>query len=369
MARRLLLLNGLAAIGAVVNHATGWGFTSLFWWTHRYAPVSVPDFSELGSPTYYVLRALEQLIMFTLPAFLFVSGFFVAFVAGRDASGFGWSKMSGRLRMLLIPYLLWSVAIFVGRGLEGSSDSVTGYAGQLLFGRAAEPYYYIPLLTQLYLLAPLLVVLLRTHWRAVLIIAALVQGIVQLARYPVLLGWDVPAASWIWQHSPGWFFPHMLFWFVFGIFAGFHLPAVKAFAFRWRGVLPWLTVALWALALVEWEVIMALSGRQWLRPNVTLLDSLYACAFVLTFVAYAEAVLPGSRRLDALGERSFGIYLIHAPVLEIVSRLAYHAIPVLLAHQIVFLLLLVAAGLAVPLILMRMVRQSPARPCYNYLFG
>lgn len=368
MARRLLLLNGIAAIGAVVNHATGWGFTSLIWWTHRYDAGAGPDFSQVGTSTYYAIRGAEQLIMFTLPAFLFVSGYFVAFATGK-AQTLSWDKVGSRVRMLVIPYLLWSIVIFLGRYVEGSRDSLGGYAAQLLVGRAAEPYYYIPLLTQLFLLAPLLVFVVRRYWALALAGAAALQALVQLARYPVLLDWDLPAAEAIARATPGWTFPHMVFWFVLGVYAGFNLAAVKAWAQRWRAVLPWATLLLFALAFVEWEWLFAASGRQWVRPHVTLFDGLYAGACILTFIAYADALPPSRSWLDAVGERSFGIYLLHAPVLELASRAAYHAVPALLAHQIVLLVLLVAAGVAVPLVLMRVVKRSPARPAYNYLFG
>lgn len=368
MARRLLLLNGLAAIGAVVNHATGWGFTSLIWWAHRYDAAAGPDFSQVGTPTYYAIRGAEQLIMFTLPAFLFVSGYFVAFATGK-AERLSWDKVGSRVRMLIIPYVLWSVVIFIGRFLEGSRDSLGGYATQLLVGRAAEPYYYIPLLTQLYLLAPVIVLLVRARWALALGLAAGLQAFVQLVRYPVLLGWDVPAVEAIARATPGWTFPHMVFWFVLGVYTGFNLPVVKAWAQRWRTVLPWATLALFALAFLEWEWLFAASGRPWVRPHVTLLDGFYAGACILTFVAYADSIPARPTWLDAIGERSFGIYLLHAPILELASRAAYHAVPALLAHQMVLLTLLVAAGVVVPLVLMRLVKQSPARPAYNYLFG
>jgi surface polysaccharide O-acyltransferase-like enzyme len=368
MIKQLLLLNGLAVIGAVVNHASGWGYTSLFWWTDRYEHVTVPNFSQMGTASYYALRVLEQLITFSLPAFLFVSGFFVAFAAGRDAK-LGWDKVGTRVKMLVIPYLLWSLAIFVGRSMEGSTDSAAGYAEQLLFGRAAIPYYYIPLITQLYLFSPFFVTRMKNHWKPVLITAALIQVVVQLARYPVLLGWDAPAAGWIWRHAPGWFFPHMVFWFVFGVFAGLHLPAFRELVARWQRALPWVTVALGVLALLEWELLLRFSGKEWLTPTPTLLDSFYSVAFILTVMSFAQSKIAVRRPLDALGERSFGVYLVHAPVLELVSRTAYHVAPVLLAYQFAFQPLLIVAGVGVPILIMLIVNRSPARPYYNYLFG
>lgn len=369
MTKRLLLLNGLAVIGAVLNHAAGWGFTSLFWWTDRYQSVAVPDFSQIGSATYYGLRAVEQLVTCSVPAFLFVSGFFVAFAAGREGQGLTWRRIVGRLRMLLIPYALWSIAIFVGRALDGSPSSSTSYVGQLLLGQAAEPYYYIPLLTQLYLLAPWLLPSLKKHGRAVLLAAAAVQLAVLFVRYPVLVGWDAPAAAWIWRHTPGWLFPHMVFWFVLGAFASLHLEDLKTWLARWKPVLPWATVALGVLAFMEWEFIFRVSGRDWIAPRPTALDGLYSGAFILTFVAFAESSMPRNRALNAVGERSFGVYLIHAPVLELLSRASYHAVPVILSYQFLFQPLLVAVGLAVPLLLMAAVNRSPVKAYYNYLFG
>ena len=206
MTRHLLVLNGLAVFASVAYHASGWGFISLFWWTHRYEAVAVPNFAQMGSATYYGLRFLEQSVTFGLPAFLFVSGFFIAFAAGRDAVQLGWGKVGIRVKTLVIPYILWSIAIFAGRGLEGATDTSAGYFKQLIFGRAADPYYYIPLITQLYFLSPLVVGWVKRHWKAALVVAALIQLTIQLARYPVLLGWNVGEASWILRRARSWFF-------------------------------------------------------------------------------------------------------------------------------------------------------------------
>jgi peptidoglycan/LPS O-acetylase OafA/YrhL len=365
----LHLLTGLAVICVVVNHALGWSFTSLFWWTDRYAPVTVPDFSALGTPRYYALRVLEQLVTFPPSAFIFVSGFFVAFAAGRDAGRLSWATVRSRLTMLLIPYFLWSIAIFVGRRAEGAGDSLAGYVHQLLVGRAAEPYYYIPLITQLYLLAPLAVVWLNKYPKTILAGAAVAQFGVQAARYPVILGIDNAWAISVWRYTPGWFFPHMAFWFVFGIFVGFRSGALRQWLVRWRRVLPWVTLLLAVAAVFEWELLLRHSGRDWLTPTPTALDSLYSLAIILTFMALAESSLTLSRPLNALGARAFGVYLIHAPVLELFSRASYHATPLLLGHQVVFVSLLVAVGVGVPLVLMAIVNRTPVRPCYNYLFG
>lgn len=368
MARRLLLLNGISALGAVIYHASGWGYTSLFWWTDRYAPVAVPDFSQMGGVSYYALRIAEQLIVFAVPAFLFVSGYFVAFASGRNPA-MGWPLISGRLKTLLPPYIFWTVLIVSARGLEGHAVTPAVYAEQIAFGQAAPPFYYVPVLIQLYLLAPLLVWAMKRDWKLVLIAAALVQGTVQIARYPVLLGWDLPWATWVGQHAPAWFFPHLLFWFTLGVFAGLNPATFTNWLNRWARVLPWLAVTLGIAAFVEWEVLQRLTRREWLNPSATLVDALYSGAFIFAFLTVLHARVPARRQIDAVGERSFGLYLIHAPVLELIARSMHHVGPVVLAHQAMFQPLLIVGGVGVPIALMALINRSRARPFYSYLFG
>jgi peptidoglycan/LPS O-acetylase OafA/YrhL len=311
----------------------------------------------------------EQLSVFAPPAFLFVSGVFAAFAAGRSGVGFGWDKAVSRIRMLAIPYVVWSVAIFVMRAAEGSIDRPTGYLAKLIFGGAAEPYYYVPLVVQFYLLAPVLVPMLKKHWMPLLLIAGGIQVAVQVARYPVMLGWDVPAAAWVAEPIHRWTVPLMAVWFPAGIAAGFHWPALTGWLARWRPILPWATVTFALLGVIEWELLRHASGSQWLPPRPTLVDSLYSGSAILTFLAFSQMDIPARDQLDWLGERSYGVYLMHAPALEILARGSYHAVPALIGHAWLFQLLLVTFGLAAPLLFMALVNRSPARPAYNYLFG
>lgn len=368
MTRQLLLLNGFAVAAAVVFHSVGWGFTSLFWWTDRYREVAVPNFAELGGTSYYALRVAEQVVCFGVPAFLFVSGFFVAFAAGRQGT-IGLGKVGPRVRMLIVPYVVWTTAIFVARALEGRTLTPGGYASHLLFGRAAQPFYFVPLLVQLYLLSPAVAAAARRHWKGTLLSAATVQLAIQVASYPVLLGWDAPLAQWISRHSPSWFFPHLVFWFVLGVVAGANGPVLIARLAAWKPLLPWMTAALALAGIVEWELLLRASGREWLAPTATVIDGLYALAVILTFLAYAPIRVPAKQMWQALGERSFGVYLMHAPVLEFAARGLYHAVPATLEHQAVFQTLLVGAGLLVPIAVMATVNRSAARSSYNYLFG
>jgi peptidoglycan/LPS O-acetylase OafA/YrhL len=70
-----------------------------------------------------------------------------------------------------------------------------------------------------------------------------------------------------------------------------------------------------------------------------------------------------------LSSRSFGIYIVHSPVMEVVARGLYHLAPFVLGYQFIFQPLLLLFGLGVPLMLMLLVERSPLRGYYRYLFG
>jgi peptidoglycan/LPS O-acetylase OafA/YrhL len=370
MIKRLLLLNGLATLGVVLYHSSSWGFIAMFWWTDRYLPVTVPNFDQLGSFSYYALRVIEQLIVFSIPAFLFVSGFFVAVATGRSRSTVEWKLVGTRIKNLVIPYLIWTVLIFAGEFVQGRTYSPIEYLGGFVFGRATPAFYYIPLLCQLYLLSPGLVPIAKTRWKWLLVGTALIQLVAQGLLYPDMLGVEHPVLNSLTVIlTPPWFFPRRIFWFAFGLVAGFHLQELK----RWLARVKWglliALVLLIPLCILEFEVLLASSGQDWIAPRETLLDSLCAGSFLLCFLAFDKLSLPFSRAIGEIGARSFGVYLAHSTVLELGARATYHIAPWIMASQALFQPLLVTLGLGIPLLIMAAVNKSPAHRVYHFLFG
>lgn len=368
MARRLLILNGLATLAAVIYHASGWGYTAMFWWADRYRAARTPDFADMGSAGYYVLRLLEQAAVFGMPAFLFVSGFFVAFSAGRRGRNAGWGTVARRMAGLALPFALWSLLILGLRAVEGARFSFAGLLVAVATGQATPAYYYIPVLVQLYALSWILVPYARRQWKLVLLASAAVQGTVMILRYVQVLqpsaGWAQPAMFL----ARSWFFPGYLFWFALGVVIGFHWAPIKAALSRIRPLLPFLAAAGLVAGMLEWEWLLAHSGREWIGTRETLLDGLFIVAVLLGYLSW-EGNLPFAESFAALGTRSYGVYLIHLPILEVTARSVYHWAPALLAYPSVFLPLLVLAGLAMPLLLMDAVERSPARRYYRLAFG
>jgi peptidoglycan/LPS O-acetylase OafA/YrhL len=130
-------------------------------------------------------------------------------------------------------------------------------------------------------------------------------------------------------------------------------------------LLPVLSIA----ALAEWEAIRSVSGRMWISAGVTMGDTLVALMVVLAFLAFEKGPLPASPVLARIGTMSYGIYLAHMPVLEVLARGTYHAAPWLLAAQLLFLALLVASGVVLPMVLMQGLNRSRLKAYYPLVFG
>lgn len=369
MIRRLLLLNGLAILGVAINHAVGWGFVAMFWWTDRYSAVDVPNFDQLGSLSYYLLRVAEQLIMFAIPAFLFVSGYFVAVATGRTQKTVPWRTIGNRISTLLLPYVLWSLVMFSSDFVQGTSYSAVQYLRLLLIGGAAPAFYYVPVIVQLYLLSPVLVPLARRRWQMLLLFAAVMQLGVTILHYPELLGVSAPQLDRLAAFSPNWLFFGYIFWFSLGVAGGFHLQGFAGWLLRYRWVLLGSAILWFVVGVVEWELVLRASPAEWLGQERLLSDEFYSAAILLSFLAFKGLAIPWPTQLAEIGTKSYGIYLSHSLFQEWSSKIVYHVVPGLLALQVLFVAILVFLGLAVPLLLMAAVRRSPANRYYRYVFG
>jgi hypothetical protein len=352
----------------VSNHATHWGFISLSWSSGIPLNQLTPD--NIGALTYFSLAIIEKLAVFSVPAFLFVSGFFVSYAARGAQNGLSWKVVTKRIVGLAAPYLIWSIVIFLVKAIEGEVLSPLHYLTRLLTGGAIKEFFFVPVLCQLYVLAPLLVTLAKTRWRTLLLASVLIQLVIIGLDY-LSVAAKSPGLDGIVRITGHWsLFPKWAVFFILGIVAGFHIDKLpRLYQLRW-----WLLAAvvlLGILAIVESEVMYRLSGNLTWRDNpVTLFASLYAITFTLCFLALHQATIPFSKFFQNLSGNTFGIYLLH-PELQLIFTTYLFAplAPWLLANQLVLQPLLVTIGIGIPLLFMTAVKQSPLRRYYSYLFG
>ncbi len=370
MIKRLLILNGLAIIAAVIHHSTHWVLTGMFWWTDRYRPVTIPNYDHLGGISYYIVRIVDQFGYSGVAAFLFVTGIFIAIATGRDQKTVSWKIVFTRIKTLVIPYLFWSALIIPLNIILGESYSIPKIIHVILTGGATVAYYYVPLLVGYLLLSPFIVPLARNYWKFLIVVSALFQLLNIFARYVYLLKLQAPEVlSPILSQFLDWQIPANIVWFVLGMIIGFHISEAR----QWLAKYKWLVLMCLGLAFilgpVEWEILRRNTQKEWIATQVTFFDQIFTLFLLLTYIAWDNLAIPWAVKLSNIGTQSYGIYLTHMPVLDITAKATYHFLPALLAYPLLFQLVLVVLGLGAPLTLMMIVNRSPAQRFYKYMFG
>ncbi|MCZ7570645.1 MAG: acyltransferase [Ardenticatenaceae bacterium] len=360
MTRRLLLLNGLAVLGVALHHASGYGFRAMFFWTDRYLPVAVPNYDQAGSLTFHAIVLIQQLDAFTLPVFMFVSGFFVAFAAGGSQGGLQWNVMMTRIKNLLVPFVLWSIIYFL----------ISNRRAPATFDEVISRYYYIPLLSQYYLLSPLIVPLAKTKWKLLLVVLAFVELGTQSLQYFTALEVEIQGLEQVVRLLPKWLIPNLMFWFALGIVVGLHRQGFTLWLARVKWGLLAALVVLVPLTMFEYKVVAHFAGKAWLGPYFGGFSrTFYACVFILCFLAFHQTPLPLSKELSLLGGKSLGIYLSHAPMMYVAAVIMYRVAPWILGYQVLYQTVLITVGVGGALLLMSVLDKSRVRRTYRYAFG
>ncbi|HZD10818.1 MAG TPA: hypothetical protein VE553_05690, partial [Candidatus Binatia bacterium] len=149
-------------------------------------------------------------------------------------------------------------------------------------------------------------------------------------------------------------------YFPMGLVFSLHASPLKTHLARWKWFFVSVTAAIFVLGLLDVHGVVA---APWAR---------FLCPFTLLFVVpvLERRNLPSVARLEQLGKRSYGLYLTHLIVIDLLLVLIRSLMPSLLAWQLLLVPVLFAAGLATPMLLMNsMARQAPARRVYRYVFG
>ena len=365
MIRRLSFLNGISILAVISSHAAGWASIAMYYWADRYLPEIPANYDPAGTLSYYILMALRSWSSFAVPGFLFVTGFFIAYAARGSQSTLSYKTMLVRLKVLLIPYLIWSAVIFGGDALQGKVYGPADYLIRLFIGGAHPVYFYIPLICQFYLLAPLVIGFARNRPAKLLLVSTFLQLGALALRYLNLFLWDVPA----WRSATDLLFPLYAVPFSLGMVSGLHLKQFKKTLANAKWGLLVALAALSVLVLLESELIFRLTGARWGAGPGTLSTSLYSNLFILCFLALESISVPFPKLFYRLGAATYGLYLLHPPLLEFFARATQKFAPKVLAYPIAFQTLLATATIGAILLFMTAISKSPLRKSYRYLFG
>lgn len=170
---------------------------------------------QISSLPYAVVCIAQRGASFVVQGFLFLGGLKLT-KSRRDTPypSFLWD----RFRRILVPYILWTVlyyAFFVHIGwMRSSGGDLVHY---LLTGTVASPFYFVILITQFYLLAPLWQYLTDRWQPATLCLAGLLLMLLSKQFLPAIMGeLDVQFAYY------DRIFPNYLFYWLAGCAAGKH---------------------------------------------------------------------------------------------------------------------------------------------------
>lgn len=371
MTRRLLSLGGLGILAVVLNHAAGYGMIALFLWADTYLPVQSPYWEPLGSPAHYALLVTRSLGVFAVPAFLFMSGFFGAYVArGHDSGLQRWKAVLQRVIALAVPYLLWSIAIVILDALQGVVFTPLEYVSRLLSWGVAGHLFYVPMLCSCYLLSPGLVVLARNRPGRLVLVSAAIQAAAVAARYLEFWGVHSPILQWVIRVTPNWAFPRWITYFALGLVVAFNVGKTRRFLAKYQRQIVVLAGISWMLNIAEGSYLLQAYRTYWTAGVSTFSYHVFALSVIAGFLSLGDTAILKSGLVQDLGKRSYGIYLLHLPIIDLGARGVRKIAPGMLAHQAVLVPFLFVVGLGLPLLAMTALsRAKRARRAYRYLFG
>ena len=231
---------------------------------------------------------LLELLRFAVPGFLSVSGFLYA---TREPVPF--AQTLRRLRRILIPYLLASVAAEIFWHELGGEPQTGSVVKDLLVGAAFGPYYYVFLIVVLVILSPSLPLLPRRALPVLFALSFAAQGLLEngIGNPPDLL--------WAVRNPLRW-----AAYFLAGWWVRLHYAEVAAQVVRQR--------SRWALAFGVPAAGLAalLASELWpaARRSASWLE-IWAIVCLLFVLCCGRA--PASAPVRALSDATYAIYLFH----------------------------------------------------------
>jgi membrane-bound acyltransferase YfiQ involved in biofilm formation len=326
------VIRAVACLGVVAIHAI---------------TIGLGDPGQASAQTLEFLRALQMLLMFSTPTFVFLSAAVVGHAYQRPPRGF----LLRRIRFVVVPFItmsivyalyyalknLWRSGDLAGFASEAVSSSVRNLAG------GNHLWFIIPIV-QFYVLYALVgrrVSRVPVGWAIGL---ALALSVVYLGYFNLAPRATDAYAQMIRKPWYGLLFPAWCAYFVIGLHAGAKYTAWAAGVARWLPA----TLLLWG---GSGTVLLALhfSGRLSLVWSARLDVLFYTCSVIAVMVAVGARLTRTPGLLWQISRCAFGIYILHPLCLNLVWPwlVAYADLPLLVRLAVLWLGAVAIAWLAV----------------------
>ncbi|MDX1688699.1 MAG: acyltransferase [Candidatus Promineifilaceae bacterium] len=348
MSRQFVAFSGLAMVLIVLNHSIQMSMEAAV----------AAGYALPGGVGRFLLTVLQALGVFAVPIFLFISGAFVAYAAKgapRLSTKFVWKS----IRHILWPYLVWSIVFYILIYFHGGQRfSAAGYLKNLATG---FPFHFVPLLILFYVASPALIPAARRHPWLLLGVIGGYQLLLIAIRQPDVFSISLPAPVRL-LNPPivGGTFSDWGIFFPLGTVFSLHASSLKTRLERVKWISVLATLALFVLGLLHATDVVS---APWARFIVPL-------PLLLVVPVVQRRSIPAVQQLEKVGKRSYGLYLTHLIVIDLLLWAIELLARPLLAYQYVLFPLLFVVGLALPVIIMSDVAQRrPTRKVYRYVFG
>jgi surface polysaccharide O-acyltransferase-like enzyme len=297
-------LRGIAIIGVVLIHTIR---NNVHTWQQ----------TAEGSASFYYTIFLRQVVNFSVPAFLFISGYFIA--KGTQNRINYINVTAKRLARVLLPYFIWSTAILLTLAILSRKIDIIMIFLKLLTGKASAPYYFVLLIAQFYILTPTLIYI--NSRKNGFVLVALINLMLLAAFYVVRLFFPIGIPLYFVCTLP--FYSWIIF-FQYGLLLGAN-PALEKRIYSRPGIFA--ALAIFGLMLSFAEALFMLKefgSADFAMTTIKLSSYIYAIGAISFFLWLKTKITKWPKPLLLIGNCSFGIYLIHMLFLDKIVLMLSH---------------------------------------------
>jgi len=252
-----------------------------------------------------------QLFNFAVPAFIFISGYWLSKKQIKSLTDYR-TFLVRRFLRIFIPYLFWSIVLVGYEAIKTHNVDVYRIIFKLIFGQASFQYFFIIVIVQLYVITPLLQYINRKPYGLILVLVLNIMTL--LLRYLSRLNF-------------GFLFPSVSAFYSWVIFyeIGLLLGRSDRKIFIPGNIRPFILPAIFVSMLiseVEGAIIFSKYNNLGFAAHSLKYSSfLYSVCIIFGFLLLRECIKYWPKSLVSIGDYSFGIYLIHIPILKQVANL------------------------------------------------
>ena len=280
------------------------------------------------SYTQELSTALDQLNRFSVPVFIFLSGYGLSVSTKTPIKLIDFYKR--RFIRIIPAYIFWSIIIYILLSVIPEWNTSQNIAWHrlptvLILGQADYHLYFIPVIIMYYLVFPLGYYLNQHHPRKFLTSAFLLQALYLVVLHLNLIAEFFPQ----WQNSDYWQYFNPLAWIgYFGLGISLSSEVFSQEIKKISRYIPWLILFSYCILVIN-AIFSIYSGTDPLLAQKFTRIPVMAYATVFCLWIYSGKLwqtLSENKVLVQIGIHSLTIYYVHTLVIRVVSGLIKHQI-------------------------------------------